>query len=130
MTRLPATMAAGFGHAVPIHGKTGIDWVDPSSPGPVTGRSAWSWIIRHALCRYVSLDPGQWFPASTEPERARHEAAAAIAICHGCPVRVQCLSVSLRYWDIGKYGVWGGLVPAERATLRNRILARPPREQR
>jgi hypothetical protein len=130
MTRLPATTAAGFEHAVPIHGKTGIDWADSSGPGPVTGRSAWSWIIRHALCRYVSLDPGQWFPASTEPERARHEAAPAIAICHGCPVRAQCLSVSLRYWDIGQHGVWGGLVPAERATLRNRILARPPREQR
>ena len=130
MTRLPATTAAGFEHAVPIPGKTGIGWADPSGSGPVTGRSEWSWIIRHALCRYVSLDPGQWFPASTGPERARQEAAAAIAICHGCPVRAQCLSVSLRYWDIGQHGIWGGLVPAERATLRNRILARPLREQR
>jgi hypothetical protein len=126
MTSLPATTAAGFEHAVPIRGKTDIDWAHPSGPG----RSAWSWIMRHALCRYVSLDPGQWFPASTEPERARHEAAAAIAICHGCPVRAQCLSVSLRYWDIGQYGVWGGLVPAERATLRNRILAGPRRGPR
>jgi hypothetical protein len=125
MTRLPATTAAGSEHAMRIHGKTGMHPAGPSDTGPATGRSAWSWIIRHALCRYVSLDPGQWFPASTEPERARHEAAAAIAICHGCPVRAQCLSISLRYWDIGQHGVWGGLVPAERATLRNRILARP-----
>jgi WhiB family transcriptional regulator, redox-sensing transcriptional regulator len=130
MASLPPAMAAGFEHAVPIRGKTDIGWADPSGPGRVTGQSAWSWIMRHALCRYVSLDPGQWFPASTEPEHARHEAAAAIAICHGCPVRAQCLSVSLRYWDIGQYGVWGGLVPAERATLRNRILARPRRGQR
>jgi hypothetical protein len=42
MTRLPATTAARFEHAVPIHGKTGIDWADPSGLGPVTGRSAWS----------------------------------------------------------------------------------------
>jgi hypothetical protein len=126
MTRLPATTAAGFERAARIPDKTGIHWANPSShPGPAIGRSAWSWIIRHALCRYVSLDPGQWFPASTDPQRARHEAAAAIAICHGCPVRAQCLSISLRYWDIGQHGVWGGLVPAERATLRNRILARP-----
>jgi hypothetical protein len=125
MTRLPATTAAGSEHPARIHGKTGIGRTDPSDPGPATGRSAWSWIIRHALCRYVSLDPGQWFPARTEPERPRREAAAAIAICHGCPVRAQCLSISLRYWDIGQHGVWGGLVPAERATLRNRILATP-----
>jgi hypothetical protein len=127
MTRLPATTAAGSEHAMRIHGKTGMHPAGPSDTGPATGRSAWSWIIRHALCRYVSLDPGQWFPASTEPEHARHEAAAAIAICHGCPVRAQCLSISLRYWDIGQHGVWGGLVPAERATLRNRILAGLPR---
>jgi WhiB family transcriptional regulator, redox-sensing transcriptional regulator len=130
MASLPPTMAAGFEHAVPIHGKTDIGWAHPSGPGRVTGQSAWSWIMRHALCRYVSLDPGQWFPPSTEPERARHEAAAAIAICHGCPVRAQCLSVSLRYWDIGQYGVWGGLIPAERAKLRNRILAKPRQGQR
>jgi hypothetical protein len=125
MTRLPATTAAGLERAAPIPGKTDIHWANLSDSGPATGWSAWSWIIRHALCRYVSLDPGQWFPASTDPQRARHEAAAAIAICHGCPVRAQCLSISLRYWDIGQHGVWGGLVPAERATLRNRILARP-----
>jgi len=31
--------------------------------------------------------------------------------------------MSLRYWDIGQHGVWGGLVSAERATLRNRIFS-------
>lgn len=88
-----------------------------------------SWLRGPPEQRYLA-SPGRSapdVPASTEPERARHEAAAAVAICHGCPVRAQCLSVSLRYWDIGQHGVRGGLVPAERATLRNRILARPPR---
>ena len=41
-----------------------------------------------------------------------------------CPVRSQCLALSLRHWDIGQYGVWGGLVAAERAGLRSRMLAR------
>ena len=124
MTELPTTTPARFEHGARSRGRAATRGPGPSGPGPVTGRSSWSWVIRHALCRYVSVDPDQWFPASAEPERARHQASAAIAICHGCPVRAQCLAMSLRYWDIGQHGVWGGLVPAERATLRNRILSK------
>jgi hypothetical protein len=54
---------------------------------------------------------------------ARHEAAAAIAICQACPVRSQCLALSLRHWDVGQHGVWGGLVAAERAAMRRRMPA-------
>ena len=119
MARLPTTTSARFAHATRTSGTAAIQRSSPSGLGPGTGRPPWSWVIRHALCRYVSLDPDQWFPASTDVETARHEAAAAIAICHGCPVRAQCLAVSLRHWDIGQHGVWGGLVPAERAPLRS-----------
>jgi Transcription factor WhiB len=66
------------------------------------------------------LDPDQWFPVSADPGRARQEAAAAIAICATCPVRGQCLTLSLHRWDIGQHGVWGGLVAADRARLRRR----------
>ena len=123
MAELPATPPTGFEHAARSRGRAAIRGSDPSGPGPVTGRSSWSWVIRHALCRYVSLDPDQWFPASAEAEPARHEAAAAIAICHGCPARAPCLAMALRHWDIGQHGVWGGLVSAERVRLRNRIGA-------
>jgi hypothetical protein len=41
-----------------------------------------------------------------------------------CPARAQCLELSLRHWDIGKHGVWGGLIAAERAALRHRWPAR------
>jgi len=123
MTELPTTTPARFGHAARIRGRAASRGPDPAGLHPVTGRSSWSWVIRHALCRYVSLDPDQWFPASAEAQPARHEASAAIAICHGCPVRAQCLAMSLRYWDIGQHGVWGGLVSAERATVRNRNLS-------
>jgi WhiB family redox-sensing transcriptional regulator len=78
----------------------------------------------HAQCADSSLDPDQWFPVSAEADQARHEAAAAIAICTTCPVRAQCLALSLRHWDIGQHGVWGGLVAAERAALRVRWPAR------
>jgi hypothetical protein len=34
-------------------------------------------------------------------------------------VRAECLELSLRHWrTIGKHGVWGGLVEAERAAAR------------
>ena len=46
------------------------------------------------------------------------EAAAAIAVCAGCPVRGECLELALRNWAIGQFGVWGGTVPAEREKLR------------
>jgi WhiB family redox-sensing transcriptional regulator len=98
-------------------------------------------VARQARCADSGLDPDQWYPVSTEPSRSRHEASAAIAVCTGCPVRAQCLELSLRHWDIGQHGVWGGLVATDRADLRRRwpagrrgrhrtagsaMIARPP----
>jgi hypothetical protein len=80
-------------------------------------------VIRHARCANGRLDPDQWFPVSAEADKARQEAAVAIAICTTCLVRDPCLALSLRHWDIGQHGVWGGLLPAERAALRRRTHA-------
>jgi hypothetical protein len=63
-------------------------------------------VIRHARCANGRLDPDQWFPVSAEADKARQEAAVAIAICTTCLVRDQCLALSLRHWDIGQHGVW------------------------
>jgi hypothetical protein len=95
-----------------------------SGPGPVNDRESWARVIRHALCIDSSLDADEWFPVSTGEQSARGEAAAAIAICRACRVRSECLALSLRHWDVGQHGVWGGLVTAERARLRRRMLAR------
>jgi hypothetical protein len=92
---------------------------------PLTGRlsrpALWALVIKHARCSDGGLDPDQWFPVSTDPRRARQEAAAAIAICTTCPVRSHCLALSLLHWDIGQHGIWGGLVAADRARLRRRV---------
>ena len=88
--------------------------------GAFADQGSWARVIRHARCADGSLDPDQWFPVSAEAGKARQEAAAAIAICTTCLVRAQCLALSLRHWDIGQHGVWGGLVAAERAALRRR----------
>jgi len=94
---------------------------------PVAGRftepALWALVIRHARCSDSGLDPDQWFPVSADTGRARLEAAAAIAICATCPVRGHCLTLSLRHWDIGQHGVWGGLIAADRALLRHRAPA-------
>jgi hypothetical protein len=68
-------------------------------------------------CADSGFAPHQWYPVSIEPAHARHEAAAPIAVCTSCPVRAQCLELSLRHWDIVQHGVWGGLVATDRAHL-------------
>ena len=99
------------------------DYMAPPAPGPITDQASWAQVIRHARCADGDLDPDQWFPVSAEAGKARQEAATAIALCTACLVRGQCLALSLRHWDIGQHGVWGGLVPAERAQIRRRMHA-------
>jgi Transcription factor WhiB len=86
--------------------------------GARTDQDAWLRVIRDARCADTSLEADQRFSISAEAGQARREAAAAIAICTTYSVRAQCLAPSLRQSDIGQHGVWGGLVPAERAALR------------
>ena len=47
---------------------------------PFTDQVVWARVIRHARCAGGSHDPGQWFPVSVQIEKARQEAAAAIAV--------------------------------------------------
>jgi hypothetical protein len=72
-----------------------------------------------ARCGAGSADPDAWFPVAVEPQRARCQAAAALALCEECVLRAACLEVSMRQWDtVGRHGIWGGFVEAERASLR------------
>jgi len=95
----------------------------PLRPGTATDHALWAQVTRYARCADSDLDPDQWFPVSADPAAARLEAAAAIAVCAACPVRGECLVLSLRQWDIGRHGVWGGLVTADRGRLRRRLTA-------
>lgn len=66
---------------------------------------------RRALCEYLD---GDWFnigPGSVAAMRRskRHE----LAICGVCPVSGPCLDAGMTE----KYGIWGGLLPGERAEL-------------
>ncbi len=118
VTRTPAPADSGAGLAGPDRPTARPPY--PLAPVPFTDQAPWARVIRHARCADSSLDPDQWFPVSVEPDQARREAATAIAVCTICLVRAQCLELSLRHWDIGQHGVWGGLVAAERTALRRR----------
>lgn len=89
-----------------------------TSGPPAADRGLWLDVMVRAACSGSGLGPDEWYPISTPPAAARLEAAAAIAVCAACPVRAECLELSLRNWGIGQHGVWGGTVPAERVELR------------
>jgi hypothetical protein len=77
-----------------------------------------------ARCAVTAIDPDEWFPVATTAKAARAEAKRALALCVVCPVRAECLELSLRHWRaIGRHGIWGGLVEAERAAVRREWLA-------
>jgi len=97
--------------------------VAPPAPRPLIDQALWARVTRSARCADGVLDPDEWFPVSEPAGAARQEAAAAIAVCAACLVRGECLALSLRHWDIGRHGVWGGLVAADRARLRARLRA-------
>jgi hypothetical protein len=84
----------------------------------LTDDALWPRVARQARCADSGLDPDQWYPVSTSPAPARHEAAAAITICASCPVRAQRLELSLRHWDTVQHGVWSGPVATDRARPR------------
>ena len=80
-----------------------------------------------AGCAGTTLDPDEWFPIAAKPARARAEAARALAVCAACPVRAECLELSLRTWSgAGQHGIWGGLVEADRNSLRQEWLRGAP----
>lgn len=77
-----------------------------------------------ARCASGAIDPDEWFPVAKTATAARAEAAHALALCTVCPVRAECLELSLRHWrTTGRYGIWGGLVEAERAAARQEWVA-------
>lgn len=77
-----------------------------------------------ARCTGSTANPDDWFPVATKPACARSEAARALALCAVCPVRTECLELSMRVWHTGgQHGIWGGFVAAERAAARGRWLA-------
>ncbi len=68
------------------------------------------------LC--AQTDPEAFFPEKGDSPRP------AKRICHGCPVRSECLADALARDE--RFGVWGGLTPRERRRLRTTPGRRAP----
>jgi hypothetical protein len=80
-----------------------------------------------AECVDSAVSTDEWFPVATRPAGARAEGARALALCAVCPVRAECLELSMRIWPAGgQHGIWGGLVEADRAEARREWQAGAP----
>ena len=75
--------------------------------------------MAESLCS--SIDPEIFFPLSEGVDEAK-------AICSLCRVRKECLEIALRLEGrlsrSGRYGIWGGLTPDERAELEHPLNLR------
>ena len=66
---------------------------------------------REASCK--DKDPDIFFPGQSE---SNHR---AIAICSDCPVRIDCLEYAIETKE--SFGIWGGLLPQDRAYVREQM---------
>lgn len=72
-----------------------------------------------AQANCAGVDPALFYPEVAD----RPTAAAARAVCAGCPVRLECLAYALRNGE--EYGIWGGTTERDRRLIR-RLLRRLP----
>ncbi len=82
-----------------------------------------------AGCAGTALDPDEWYPIAAKAERARAEATRALAVCTACPVP-RPSAWNCRYGPgaaaMRQHGIWGGLVEADRNSLRREWLRGAP----
>lgn len=84
-----------------------------SSPfGPPADDGPEHWFER-ARCAREKVDPEFFFPDSGTAS------ARQAAFCRACPVAQQCLDYALdREQPSTAYGIYGGLTPAQRSSMR------------
>jgi WhiB family redox-sensing transcriptional regulator len=56
-----------------------------------------------------------WFPEKEDGAGTREQAIAK-AICRQCPHQIECAEWGIKHEN---HGIWGGLVPRERLTIRS-----------
>lgn len=72
--------------------------------------------LKGAACHTSNIDPEIYFPY---PRRYnRKELAIVKKVCDSCPVQVECLDYALKNNE--EWGIWGGLTPKQRTTLKKK----------
>ena len=73
--------------------------------------------MRDAACS--DDDTGVFYPDPdlTDKPMIMRLHAIAIAVCRTCPVTGPCLAYAMEHNEI--FGVWGGMTPSQRRSLRN-----------
>lgn len=66
--------------------------------------------MKDAACRGHEDLTANWYADTNTVQYQR-----AVKVCHGCPVRQQCLDEALRTDE--PFGIWGGLGARERSRL-------------
>jgi len=66
-------------------------------------------------------DPDRWF-VEVQGRQSVAELGAALGVCRSCPVQAECLDAAMVFEGMRgptqrRFGVWGGLTPAQRARL-------------
>ena len=78
--------------------------------------ASWVWQAQGA-CR--DMDSNLFYYEDQERGPAKEARIAnAKAVCEGCKVKTECLEFALQINE--QYGIWGGLTPEERYTLKRR----------
>jgi WhiB family redox-sensing transcriptional regulator len=72
------------------------------------------WMER-AACAHFPTD--RFFPSEAE------SSADAVAVCEGCPVRLECLDYALRHRLV--HGVWGATTEVERKRMLRSLPTKP-----
>lgn len=83
------------------------------------------WMLQ-ARCAELTAEQQRWFISDREDDLE-----AAVTICTACPVRIECLEYAARFERkrsaADRYGVYGGLLPDQRArAARTKTSAPPP----
>jgi hypothetical protein len=97
------------------HGIIGIE-DGPSLVAQALARPEWH---RRARCRGTGVTP--YFPSRGCNNQA--PTRAALRVCWGCPVQLECLEFALGQPGHADHGLWGGTLERQRRRARRRHLS-------
>lgn len=94
----------------------------PKGTAPIADARTWQW-QDHGACVGMPLELFYGPSGERELERSLRE-QQALAVCHGCVVRTECLTSALQHPPADQHGVQGGMTADQRREERRKDLRR------